>query len=401
MRVILFKGASAYGATRTFIDEAAAAFERKGYAPTIIDVLPGMDLAAALRAEAQAGPIALAYSIAILGEFRDPDGRSIGEMLGAPHVLHHVDYPLTHIERLAATSPDTAILVIDETHVEAVVSTLGEGRFAHVAFCPHAASGTPAPDDADAEAFARGRDIPIFFSGTFYKADTPAWANAPTQTRAIFDAALQIATSQEFVPALEAFDQALVAHGIDPRRPEMNTARRSAQLVHEHVRAFRRFELLKAAAKARLPLHIYGRGFESQLYRFKNVTYGGEVSLTEITQLMRRSRVVLNINANFGAGSHERPLSAMLAGAAAASDHSRFYADAFEEGRDIALYRWMALPEGLAAIAALAEDPDAAFAMAQAGKRTALAGHCWDDRVDRIVAAAMAASGTVGRRRSA
>ena len=120
MRVVLFKGASAYGATRTFIDEAAAAFERKGYAPTIIDVLPGMDLAAALRAEAQAGPIALAYSIAILGEFRDPDGRSIGEMLDAPHVLHHVDYPLTHIERLAATSPDTAVLVIDETHVEAV-----------------------------------------------------------------------------------------------------------------------------------------------------------------------------------------------------------------------------------------------------------------------------------------
>ena len=394
MRVVLFKGASAYGATRTFIDEAAAAFERKGYTPSIVDVIPGMDLPEALRREAEAGPIALAYSITILGEFRDATGRSIGEMLGAPHVLHHVDYPLTHIERLAATSPDTAVLVIDETHVEAIVSTLGESQFAYVGFCPHAACGEPAPDDPDAQSYAAGRDIPILFSGTFYKADTPVWADAPAQTRTIFDAALEIALSQEFVPALTAFDRALTAHGIDPQRPEMALARRSANLVHEHVRAHRRFELLKAAAKARLPLHIYGKGFESQLYRFKTVTYGGEASLTEITQLMRRSRVVLNVNANFGAGSHERPLSAMLAGAAAASDFSTFYAGAFEAGRDIALYRWMALPEGLAAVEALAGDAQAGFAMAAAGKAKAVAGHRWDNRVDQILLAAAAARRT-------
>ena len=391
MRVVLFKGVSAYGATRTFIDEAAAAFERRGYEASIIDVLPGMDLPAALRAEAEAGPIALAYSFVILGEFRDGDGRSIGQMLDAPHVLHHVDYPLTHIGRLNGASPDTAVLVIDETHVEAIVSTLGADRFAYVGFCPHAASGEPAPEAPDAEAFAAERDIPILFAGTFYKAETPPWANAPAQTRVVFDTALEIALSQEFVPALAAFDQALAAQGIDPRRSEMATARQSANLVHEQVRGHRRFELLKAAAKARLPLHIYGKGYESQLYRFKNVTYGGEVSLTEITQLMRRSRVVLNVNANFGAGSHERPLSAMLAGAAAASDHSRFYANAFDEGRDIALYRWMALPEGLEAIDALARDPEACFAMARAGRAKALAGHCWDHRVDVILAAAAAA----------
>ena len=43
MRVVLFKGVSAYGATRTFIDEAAAAFTRRGFEPAIIDVIPGMD----------------------------------------------------------------------------------------------------------------------------------------------------------------------------------------------------------------------------------------------------------------------------------------------------------------------------------------------------------------------
>jgi hypothetical protein len=103
---------------------------------------------------------------------------------------------------------------------------------------------------------------------------------------------------------------------------------------------------------------------------------------------MKRARVVLSINANFGAGSHERPLSALLAGAAAATDHSSFYQQAFALDRELAIFRWMSLPDDLQRVGALAEDPAAAFALARAGHARVLAAHRWTHRLDAILAAA-------------
>jgi spore maturation protein CgeB len=99
----------------------------------------------------------------------------------------------------------------------------------------------------------------------------------------------------------------------------------------------------------------------------------------------------LNTNANFGAGSHERPLTAMLAGAVAVSDFSTFYSNNFREGEEIVLYRWMALEEGMHRVGALLEQPDAAHAIAAAGQARVSAQHRWDNRVDAIIAAAAAA----------
>jgi hypothetical protein len=99
---------------------------------------------------------------------------------------------------------------------------------------------------------------------------------------------------------------------------------------------------------------------------------------------------VLNTNANFGAGSHERPFSASLAGAATFSDFSRYYAQVFEPGRNIELFRWKDLAGGMARLAALAADPVACFDHARSAKALTLAGHTWDHRIGRIVDAANA-----------
>jgi spore maturation protein CgeB len=149
--------------------------------------------------------------------------------------------------------------------------------------------------------------------------------------------------------------------------------------------------LLKALAKSGLPVHIYGSGYERQLYRFKNATYGGEADLPELLHLMSRSRIVLNINANFGAGSHERPFTGMLAGAAVATDFSLYYDEVFSEGEDLIFYRWAALNEGLEGMAALSEDPSRMFDIAKSGHRRAIESHRWANRLDTILAAAEAA----------
>src|SRR3569623_2548207 len=111
---------------------------------------------------------------------------------------------------------------------------------------------------------------------------------------------------------------------------------------------------------------------------------------------MSRSRIVLNTNGNFGAGSLERPLSALLAGAAALSDVSAFYAGAFVEDEEIVLYRWKDQDAGLERLARLHADPEVTFRIGQSGGAKVRAGHRWANRLDTILAAAEASRQKLG-----
>ena len=390
MQVVLIRGASAYGALGVFTQSLAEAFAQRGYSPVIVDVT-AHDLEASLRAVAAQGSVALAFSFGLFGEHRTEDGLSVGDLAGAPHVVHYVDYPLSHALRLDRTPRSAALLVVDPTHVEAIEATYGEDHFASVGFCPHAAIGPVAPPSASAAAFAAERPVPILFAGTFYPAETPAWTRFAPPLPALFEAAFEMALAEDFMPALDALRAAMRDRGLDPEAPEHRHLLRGATFVHEQVRARRRLQLLETAARMGLPLWAVGKGWAAELGRFPNLTHGGEADLAGIVGLMRHSRVVLNVNANFGAGSHERVLTAMTAGAAAASDHSRFYVERFAPGTEILLYRWTALEDGLDQVARLAADPEAAWALAEAGRARAAAEHQWEHRVDVILAAADAA----------
>ena len=176
--------------------------------------------------------------------------------------------------------------------------------------------------------------------------------------------------------------------GLAPEDPQFTGFRKLASYVHEWVRALRRLQLLAAAARAGLRLQVAGKGYAAALTRYSNLTFLGDVGFLDSVALMSQSRLVLNVNANFGAGSHERPLCALNAGAGTASDFSTFYADRFDEGRDLMLYRWRDLDAGLDAVARLAEDPQAMFDMAVAGQAKVLAQHRWKNRVAIIIDAA-------------
>ena len=388
MRIVLIKGPSMYEGTRTFIDHAAAAFARAGHTAEIIDLQGERDPLSVLLAGAARGPWDMVLSINILGEGRDQQGRSMSAMFGAPHVVWHVDYVLSQEARLAQTPPDTALLVVDPTQVDAVHALYGASRWNTVRFCPHAAVGEPAPDDVDPEAFAAARPIPLLWSGSLQKTEVRPWAEATEATRRIFDDAYDMALGVEFIPPHRAMDAALAARGLDLNDPANLGARISARWIDIEVRKTRRFEFVKAVAKTGLPIHICGDGWDADLYRFKRATYEGPVPMPRVAELMRQSQVVLNTNGNFGAGSHERTLSALLAGAAAFSDRTDFYDEVLGEDDGICLFRWLDLPAGMARLQALHADPGEAWRIAVSGKAKVLAHHTFDCRVQEFLQAA-------------
>jgi hypothetical protein len=387
VRILIMKGQSQYGGTRLFCDHAAAAFARQGHQVEVLDLGGVENGGAMVLAHAATGVrYDLVFTINIAGEFRDSLGRTLPDLYGGPHVVWHTDYILSQTGRLHGTPKSTAVLLVDPTQVAAVQSIYGADRFDCVAFFPHPAVGEPALDDADVDAFVAGRPIEVLWSGGFQQPGQP-WAGVEGPARQVLQDALDVALSVEWVPPHEALDAVLRARGLDLSDPALRGAREAAYLVDLEVRQTRRFEFLKAVAESGVRLHICGAGWESQLHRFRDAVYEGPVEMTRMAELMRQSRLVLNTNGNFGAGSHERPFSASLAGAATFSDFSHYYAQVFRPGENIELFRWQDLDGGMAALGALASDPARCFAYAQSAKAETLAHHTWDRRIDRILAA--------------
>ena len=387
MRILMMKGQSQYGGTRLFCDHAAAAFGRRGHQVEMLD----------LGAVANGGPLVLEhaaggarydliFTINIAGEFKDSLGRTLPDLFGGPHVVWHTDYILSQTARLHGTPKSTAMLLVDPTQVDAVRAIHGADRFDHIGFFPHPAVGEPAPDDPTVEAFIAQRPIEVLWSGGFQKPEQP-WAGFVGPARPVRQDALDLALSVEWIPPHEALDAVLKARGLDLSDPDLRGAREAAGFVDLEVRKTRRFEFLKAVARTDVPVRICGAGWQDQLHRFKNAVFEGPVEMTRMAELMGQSRLVLNTNGNFGAGSHERPFSASVAGAATFSDYSRYYGEVLKAGENIELFRWKDLDAGMAALSALAADPERCFRYARAAKAETLAHHTWDRRIDLILAA--------------
>jgi hypothetical protein len=389
-RVLLIKGVSRYDVLREFTDAVAAAFQARGIEPVVLDSAPLTthdEIFAALKA---AGRVDLAFSFYIFGHYVDPHRRTLSEIIGAPMVIQYVDYPLSLREALDGTDSASAILTVDPSHGEAIQKLYGPRRFAHLGFNPHAGTGEPFALPASAAQFAAERPIPILFSGTYYRPVDPPWKVFPANIRRVFDEAADYAVSQEFVPALDALDATLKRMGLDPdaRDPSILQVRFLANMVHEWVRALRRFKFFEMAAKVDLPLTVTGVGYDDDLPQFANIDYRGPCGFRDAIRLMQQSRMVININANFGRGSHERPFTAMLAGAAAASDFSAYYAAQFDAGQEMMLFRWQHLEQDLAGLRDLAENPARLWQIAQAGQHKTSCNHRWANRIDAIIKAA-------------
>src|SRR4051812_45052708 len=107
MRVLVIKGVSQYGGTRLFADSAADAFKKAGHDTEVLDLEGAPDARARLHAHAETCRTDLVFTISILGDYRDPNGKTVSQAYGAPHVLWYVDYIVGQSARIGMTPSDT------------------------------------------------------------------------------------------------------------------------------------------------------------------------------------------------------------------------------------------------------------------------------------------------------
>ncbi len=382
MRFVLIKGPSQYGSLRLHIDQLAQAFRDLAHEAEVVDLT--QDGLAAMERTTRNPPDAYLAINGVGSDYANANG-SVYEQIGAAYVTLYVDHPVHQVDRIPTRFRKHAAFFLDRSHVQFVSAWPSAKGLAHMDFLPPGANELPEPIDTSDAAFAQ-RDIPLLFTGTYRGQPQPVWAAWPdSPAKEIVGEIAGRMTQDARLPILEALKASLADRGASLNGELLNQFAPLLQVPQAYAEIYHRDRLLHLLGRAGVPVQIYGLGWQPLVDQYPSFAYGGVGSFEETLSLLRRARLVLNINNGFVSGGHERVFTAMCAGAAVVTDANPYYADVFHEGREIATFDWRKLDAAPAQILALMDDTPALAALARAGHKRAMTDHRWTERAAKLV----------------
>jgi len=385
MRLVLAKGRSQYGSLRLHLDQLAAALTGMGHQVTVVDLLETEGAMPVVREILTGAQCFFAFN----GMACETAASEVVRQSGCVYASAYVDHPVHHLPRLVHDINKQAVFFLDRSHVQFMTAWGASRHYAHLGFLPPGANEIPEdlapPVDTSDEAFAR-RDIPLLFTGTYRGPPTPGWANWPASaaTEMVAETAERMAADGRLA-LLDAVKAAAAARKARLTPELLESICLLLSTAQQYAEAFHRHAVLTALGEAGVPVEVHGIGWAPLCERYPSFRHAGEGNFQETLHLLRRARLVLNINNGFVAGGHERVFTAMSAGAAVFSESSRYYDDAFTDDREIATYSIRKPQRAAEQLLALLDDIPAQAAMARAGYRKAKAEHSWTARAARLM----------------
>jgi glycosyltransferase involved in cell wall biosynthesis len=375
-RIVMYKGQSAYNVLRYFVDELAAAFKELGKEAVVVDLLEKDPLS--LLKAAFNEPCEFVFSFNAMGIDLSLDNRPLYDAINVPIFSFLVDHPVYHLSRLNNAVNNHIIACVDRHHL-IFINNYYQGQKT-CAFLPHAGSG---PSDGLIPSFSE-RDVAIFFPGSFMNATEMRvkWKDWFGCFSDLMDDIVAVSLNQENTYLEESVNIVFNSRGIRLEKKVFDIFWRLMPLVNNYIRAYRRQECLKILTEAGLEVFVGGKSWPAAFG--DKLKIGNELDFIETIALMRRAKIVLNVNPNLQ-DSHERVFYAMLNGAVCVSDRTSYLAEEFTDGEDLILFSWKDISNLVEKIYSILRSPEQWLAMASAGRKKASKRHIWPVRAQRII----------------
>jgi len=228
----------------------------------------------------------------------------------------------------------------------------------------------------------------VFSAGKFSLCrDWPDWTEygaSPAMT-GILDDVLSL-LQQEPVSITEAAHKVLTSRNME-ENVYFCVVASFFPLVLAYIKDWRRRRVLEELLAAGIAVDIFGDGWEKGDFSGKAKLHG-RVPYEEMVEVTAQAKIVVNDEACFNNGAHDRVFTAMLNGAVVVSEYSTYLAEEFADGQDLFLFDWRHIREQLQVIPKLLRDDGlrekiAAGAYAKAAQR-----HTWQQRAKRLLEAA-------------
>lgn len=272
---------------------------------------------------------------------------------------------------------------IDQSHLQYLQMVFPAGHIKMSFFLPW--GGTRLPQLTKEEILSKERKYSISFCGTHYFAgqDFRIWHRHDNKINFLLDDVADLIISQSSISILDAFQQVLQNRGFeDPAI--LKACMQYFNSMYVFVRNYRRTRCIETLIQSGFTIDVWGNGWEKTEFA-QALHLHGVVSYRNLLDVYSNTKVLLNENASFDEGSSERAFSAMLQGAAFVTDYSRYYAENFQNGVELELYKWDQLKKLPYKILDLLTDEEKRRNMAERAYEKALSAHTWESSVNRIL----------------
>ena len=376
--IAIYKGKFLYGVVNVFSDLIAEGFRQAGYSTHLIDLTQGVSFLEELKPVVERGDCRFIFSFAGAGaELGLSDGRLLHDAIPVPFLAAMVDHPAHFISRYALRN--LLIGCFDSSHCDYLDLRFGKTKRSFV--LPHGGCPPKTPFEGAFEE----RPHQIVFPASFLNPEPleKRLSELPGNMRKTLERAIGLIDASDCVATHKALSEAARAFGMDCSvQSNFTTVMDPLFSLFEFlIRAHRRIGALKTLDEAGIPVDIYGEDWPAGL--FKNHRVHPSLGFNETLDLMAGSKIVLNMRAI--PGSHERVPSAAMAGALVVSDFNDGTAAQFQEGSEIAFFRWTKAKELPEIVNGLLSNPAKAAKIAAAGKARAFAEHTWGHRAKLVL----------------
>lgn len=319
------------------------------------------------------------------------DGKNMIDLFEAPFYHIVLDHPLYHHAALSAETDLQRVVCVDERHADYVRANYP--RIAQVW-----TQTIPGTRGEMADTPFRERKNEILFCGTYedpqqywdLMEELPAGLKKECRLLAERMLAFPERTMEELLAEIQGASCA-EAEAKQTKTPAALEHKGSATrfaarmqadfLADAYVRNLRRKQAVEAMVKEKLPLALYGQGWEALGTRSK-----GRLSYEDYVNRIGAYRFALHCMPGFVFGGHDRIGNAMSNGAVCISDRTQYTRRRYEQGASIYIGYETGQPDSLTAQCRYyLSHIEEAETIAEAGRRYAGAHDTWEQFAEKLI----------------
>lgn len=368
-----------------FSKQMQAYFEKQGYEIFIFDLADSIKSMGLLYSYMQNHAIVamIGFNSKVFGA-QTASGVNIWETLGIPCINILVDHPYWYHDILSKMPHNSAVLCIDQNHVNYVLNMYPEIPF--VGFLPHGGTlGTGLVAHSDVLSFKpmAERQYDVLYVGSLYAPD----ALEPNIARWGFDARELVESCVAYLKVhTEVTVEQIMMDKLEIGCAEFANYIPLAVQIERRISYFFREKLLESLAHSGVSLQIYGSGYEEcDWIKCPNVHYGGMISPDEVLDKIADSKMLLNSMPWFKDGSHERIFNGMLNGTVVISEANDYLRETIPNDLWVS---YELSDEKFAKLTKrtkeLLEQLEVLDKMAKAAYQLAIENHTWEHRAKEI-----------------
>ena len=312
------------------------------------------------------------------------NGENIYDHYGIPFYNYIVDHPMDHFGALQSNCENYHVICMDRDHVDLIRDYFPNIRSAH--FLPLGA----VPVKSDKRLAVREREYDIVFTGGYLpqrsKDLLEVFEGYPDPQRTILLKLIERLLEKDSLDIRGGLKEVLLElYGIQETEPdEVLNVMRAVQGANLFMRTYVREQVLQQLMRTDLSFHIFGNGWKERMATANpGMSFHPGVPFGGTGEIFDHAKIVLNIMPWFKNGTHDRIASAMLHGAVALTDHSR-YLDELPD--DIMFCYEIMKPEQLEAqIREMLNNEKELQSVADRGFRYAKTHMTWEQNVSKLM----------------